>query len=357
MKRMELWKRVKKLRMQKISWDKISKICEKTKFECKLAYYNHFGIKMKNTKLNQLIRQKQKIHIYGDSGVGKTFIVSKTLEGLDTKNVIISYPRSEEDLLKDFGDLPFQDDIEAVFVIEGDNYYWKKYGLVKRLLTESEHCVIIISVDKETPTKNITKYTQQIKIHPPTRSDVLKYIKRIDPDWKGNILDIYDKDWRVIKRRLSFGELHDDQLIKPKWLDSKVLSYKLVKGNAKPEDFDNCTHPISFVINWIGYNAKTFWTGKSLAKNLEIISWCDANKYKTKEIYIRNALLELVPSFRKGYMKFPPWKKKKNNKFEEEDIVVRKVKLLSKKKKRKPQKKKEEEYKGLQSELGDFLML
>jgi len=306
-----------------------------------------------NVKLKELIKRNDKIHVYGESGSGKTFQVIETLKKMEKENVLISYARSEEDLLNDFGDLPFQKDADAVFVLEGDFYYWKKYGLVKKIIEECKNCLIIITVEKDKPTKNITKLLKQIKIQSPTASEVIKYIKNIDPNWNGNILDIYDKNWNVVLRRLEFGELNEDKIEKTEYIDSKSLSYKLIKGEANMEDFDRCIHPTSFVINWLGYNATGFWSGKNLIKNLEIISWCDANKYSLKEKFIRNELMSLTPSFRKSYMNFPPWKKKKEDEKADEKIIVRKV---ANRKSDEP-KKKEKEYKGLEAELGGFLML
>lgn len=357
MKTMPLGRRVKKLLMQNLNWTEISKICGKPEIICRDAYASFMGLKINNPKLHELINSKAKIHVYGESGSGKTYTVINLLKRMKIKNVIVSTPRSESDLVHDFEDLPFQEGLDIAFVIEGDNFYWKKYGLVKKILKESPYCVIIITIGKDDPTKWITSLVKQVKIQNPTQSDVLKYIKSVDPDWSGNILEIYDRDWRVVMRRLDYGFLHDDTLDKTQWIDSKVLAFKIIKGNAKIEDFDRCVHPVSFVINWIGYNAKNFWVGKSLIKNLDTISWCDANKYKLKEIYIKNALLDLIPSLQKGFMAFPPYKKKKEEKKEEEKIIIRKVKLDVKKKEKKQKKNDDEEYKGIQSELGSFLML
>lgn len=306
--------------------------------------------------IRNAITHNKPIHIYGSTGVGKTFFVKDVAEELD-KELHISYARSEEYLAGDFGDGPFQIS-DSVFLLEGDGYYWKKYGLIKNYIENSKVSFIIITIGRETPTKNVTKLLQQLQIYPPTRSEILGLMRTYNPDLtEFDLEDVYDKDYRKVWMKLKFGTVGHKKAVKGINYDAKTMAYNLAKGKVVLEDFDRCTMPISWVLNWLGYNAHTFWSSKTLAHNLEIISWADANKYNFKEIYIKQALMGLIPSTRKGYMSFPPFKKEDVEKIEDKKYILNKFKKSNKVSPMR--KKKETAYEGLDNddELGDFMMV
>jgi hypothetical protein len=145
------------------------------------------------------------------------------------------------------------------------------------------------------------------------------------PNFDDNLLDKIDyknfnKLWRFVK-----FDFIEDKPIESNFYDAKTLAYKLTTGKAVLEDFDNCNMPLSWVLNWLGYNAPSFWSGKKLGKVMDLISWCDANKYNHKEIYIKNTLLQLPMASKKGFMRFPPFKKKLEEKYNP-DYVIKKYK-------------------------------
>lgn len=303
--------------------------------------------------LKQVIAQNKSVHVYGNTGCGKTFNVKKIANELNL-DVHVSYATLEEELAKDFGDAPLQQS-DSLFLLEGDAYYWRKYGLIKNYIENSKAPFVIITIGKDTPTKNVTKLLQQVKIYPPTRSEVLELATTLNRNFdERDLVRVYDKDWRKVWRKIRFGT--DSVKNKQnKFYDAKTLAYKLVKGEAVLEDFDNCSHPVSWVLNWLGYNAENFWKGKVLKYNFDIISWSDSNKYNFKQIYIKQALLQLIPTEVKGFMRFPPFKKQKK---QEEEIGNYSIKKFKKTKAKAPiRKKKETEYKGLEDELGDFLAI
>ncbi len=57
---------------------------------------------------------------------------------------------------------------------------------------------MVITNGKNKPTKNITKHLKQIKIYPPTKSDVSNWLKLIGSIKKDD--EVYDKDWRKVIR-------------------------------------------------------------------------------------------------------------------------------------------------------------
>jgi hypothetical protein len=173
-----------------------------------------------------------------------------------------------------------------------------------------------------------------------------------------NIDNIYSKDWRKVWRNAFYRrENKEEETPKKDFMDSKTLAYLLATGKAKPENFKQCSEPLGFVLNWLAYNGSSFWDGNVLNQNLDLISWCDVNKYNFKPIYLQSSLLELIPSESKGFMKFPPFKTEK------ETITESNISHSKKDKKKKKESldsfiTPKKEYKGLKSteELGDFLL-
>ena len=76
-----LGKAVKKWLQQKKSYKEISAILGKTPEECIEAYRSYMGLSTpifkSSDNLEKLILQGKKLHIYGESGVGKSYIVNK----------------------------------------------------------------------------------------------------------------------------------------------------------------------------------------------------------------------------------------------------------------------------------------
>jgi len=351
MKSFNLGKSVKKWLQQGKDYFFIAKILGKTAEECIEAYRSYMGFTPSfktSNNLEKLILQKSKLHIYGESGVGKTYIIKKIAEKLELR-VFVSYARLEEELVGDFSDYPFQEG-KNIFILEGDSYYWKKYGVIKRYIQDSKTAFIVITNGKDTPTKNITKHTKQVKLYPPTKVDVVEWLESIGGDI--NLIDkIYDKDWRKVVRNFLHGTKENFKLNKKDYIDARGVVYKLLKGNATPKDFDDCVHPLSFILNWLGWNTPNFYEGERLKHNMEIISFVDANKYSLGKEYLQQYLLEFLPTYKKKDLYFPPFKRIKETKEVEKNYEVSQYK---KRNTDKPKNKKES--KSIKNEIGDFLL-
>lgn len=354
---------MKKLRLQDIEYSEISTMLNHTPQECMDAYMEYMGLKKRLSKTSDnlplLIKKKEKIHIFGKSGVGKTHTVHQLAEEMNL-NVITSYARKEEDLAKDFGDSPFED-APNIFVLEGDTYYWRKYGLVKRYIENSLTPFIIITVGKDTPTKNITKLVKQVKIYPPTKAEVQQWLNDIGMDNVPDsyVLQVYAKDWRTVKQNVMYG-LSDENYTpqETEKFEAREMVYRIIKGTATLKDFDNCIHPLPFILNWLGHNTPNFYTGYKLEHNMNLVSWVDAHKYDTPESYLRRALLQYLPTNKKGRFQFPPYKRNKEDKKDpiKEEVEIQKYTKKIEKVKKKP-KKKEEKKQTIEDEIGDFLLI
>lgn len=362
MKKMEIGRRVKKLLGQNITLETIAKIINENRKgklspkRCLDLYYQYMGIvnptAIASNDLEYLIKSKEKIHLFGETGSGKTYLVEQIADLLN-KPLIVSYARKEEDLVQDFGNLPFEQDIDAIFLLEGDAYYWRKYGLVRKYIQESNSAFIIITTYKTTPTKNITKHLTQVKKFPPTKEEVAKYFSVFDgKTYTPNdafIKKIYDKNWYKVWRNYNWGRNKDEYetIEDAESISSKEFVYLLLKGNATYSDFERCEHPLIFILNWLGYNLSNFYVKKSTyQKAMSIVSFVDRNKYNLKQDYLVHFLLEKFPSLeKKGYLSFPPFQKVKEEEKESEYEVS------------KNKKEAQQNVKKVKEELGDFLLI
>lgn len=367
-KKSNLGKSVKKWLGQGKNIEEISALLKKSPEECYSAFQRYMGrtqISKHDNKLLELIKNREKIHLYGETGSGKSYLV-RQLSSLLGFDMVVSSPRSEEDLLKDFADTPFIEN-RFIFVLEGDAYYWRKYGLVKKYIEDSKSCVIIITEKKETPTKNITKHLTQVKKLPPTRSEVLTFLKSYvnnvnhEEIIEDSLEDCYDKDWRKVWRNFRYGK--EETAKQKRIIDAKTVAYRIMKGEATLQDFDDCKHPLSFILNWLGYNLHSFYNNKqTLLRNFNIVSYVDANKYNLKKSYLLSLLLEITPMEKKGQLNFPPFKPKKKD--ESKGVETNYTISLIKQKKVKKRAKKSVSVENLDSyiededdDLGDFMLI
>ena len=375
-KKMNLGKTVKKWLQQGKDVAQITSILNSSgqKYsiqDCINAYYDYMGWQRviperSGRELVTAIMNRGKIHVYGGTGVGKTFTVNAIAKELKL-DIVVSYARLNDDLVADWGTQPFEED-NVLFLLEGDAFYWKAYGVIKDYIKRTKSAMIIITTKQKTPTKNITKLLKQVKIFPPTKTDMLDYILQFDPNWKGDIDKIYDRDQRITWRNYLYNKADRTPPFEG-FVDAKQIAYKILKGTATYEDFGKSVHPWHFVLGWISYNAKNFYDEENLKSVLEQLSFIDTYKFNYKREYLIHMLLDIPRADRKGMMVFPPYKlnkEKKNDKVETKDYTIEKYKKKGvKKPKKKPKQKKIvdsirepiEDEDDFEDDLGDFMLL
>jgi len=338
--------------------------------DCIDAYYDYMGWRRVISErsgdgLIKAIMNREKLHVYGGTGVGKSFTIKSIAKELDL-DMIISYPRLADDLAKDWSTTPFEED-DKLFVLEGDAFYWKAYGTIKNYIVKSKSAMVIITTGKDTPTKNITKLVKQVKIFPPSKDEMQHYILQFDPNWEGDIDKIYDRDQRITWRNYLTNSREKSPTYKKK-IQAKDIAYKILKGTATVEDFKDSIHPWNFVLGWLSFNATNFYKGDKLKKALHALAWIDTYKFNYKKEYLIQMLLELPRADMKGFMTFPPYKIKKKAEVDTNkvDWVIEKYKLKAKpkpKKKKTKQKKvtepveESEEDEDFWDDLGDFMAI
>ena len=326
--------------------------------DCIDAYYDYMGwarviSERSGSGLMKAILNREKIHIYGSTGVGKTFTIKSIAKQLDL-DMIVSYARLNEDLIADWGTTPFEEN-DKLFVLEGDAFYWKAYGVIKNYIAKSKSALVIITIGKDTPTKNVTKLLKQVKIFPPSKDEMQHYILQFDPDWEGDIDKIYDRDQRITWRNYLYNRNEKTPPYQGV-VDAKTVAYKILKGTATYEDFEKCIHPWHFVLGWISYNAKNFYNEDNLEQVLHALAWIDTYKFNYKQRYLIQMLLEIPPADTKGFMTFPPYKPKpkiETDKGKGKDYVIEKYKIRAKPKSKKKIVEDDDEF----DDLGDFMLI
>lgn len=363
MKRMNVGKRVKKLLGQDMNLDTIAKIVNRnrtntlTPKQCLDKYYTYIGkvnpTARASAELDKLIEQKEQIHLFGTTGSGKTYLVER-LADLLNMTLVKSSARKEEDLMSDWGNMPFKkEDARLLFVLEGDGFYWKKYGLIRKYIQNSNYPMIIITTDKDTPTKHITKHLKSVKKFPPRPHEVADYFSKYDGEnyTKDDafIKKIYDKDWRKVWRQYKFGTEQYTKRKEVEQISSKRFSYLLLSGKATKKDYDRCEHPLSFILNWLGHNCKKFYSDShDYHRAMSVINFVDKYKYDMKQEYLPNVLIEEFPEADlKAYLTFPPFQR-----IPEED-TNKDVYTVSKETREISNTK----IKEAKEELGDFLLV
>ena len=322
MKSFNLGKHVKKLIGQKKSLKDITILCNSSMEECANAYESYTGKKIfavfyvvgnqkQKIEIRKLILQRQKILLFGDIGVGKSSVPKLIADELGYR-IVTSFPRKNEDLLKDFAQLPLETK-NTIFVLEGDSFYWRTYALINHYLRESKCPFIIIVSKKDTVPKRVQKHLVAIKLYPPTQQDVEAFVRKRYPEWNGNIKDVYDKDLRITLRKIRYGiTSYKPQPIEK--FDAQKVAYLILQGKAKRNDINNMSHPQLFLLNWLGNNAHKFYSN---LQKFDDISFVDTYKYNFKRKYLDGVLLNLGRADKRAKMKFPSIKYKVKKEQEE----------------------------------------
>lgn len=333
--------------------------------DCIDAYYSLMGWmrvipERSSQELVKAILNKEKLHIYGDTGCGKTFTIKNIASELNL-DLMVSYATTNEELVADWGTEPYEED-DRLFVLEGEGFYWRSYAVIKDYILNCKSALVIITTKQDTPTKNITKMVKQFKIFTPSKTDMQTYISQFDPNWDGDIDKIYDRDQRITWRNYLY---HTQNKSAPSEgiVDAKNVAYKILTGKATYSDFEKCIHPWNFVIGWISYNASNFYYDDTLKDVLNKLAFVDTYKFNYKRRYLIQILLELPTAEKKGFMTFPPYKltpKEEDEKVETSEYVIEKYKVNKPKQKPKSSKRfkqttliDEEEF----DDLGDFMLI
>jgi len=250
-------------------------------------------------KLENFVLANRFVILYGKTGTGKSFLVKKLAEDLGLR-LVVSYARNNEELVSVFID-SLQIGKNTIFVLEGDNFYWRTYAILRNYINKRKNPLIIIVNDFKQINKNISKLGEKIKLNPPTKADIQQYYYNA----------VYDSNLHVFFRNVKHNT-KEQSIEQTEKINSQKLAYLIFRGKATLDDFKNCKDPFVWTLNWIGYNCYKLYQGEKLIKNLDLISWIDTHKYNYKNNYLYNLIIEkFIPTYRNASLGFPPYPAKK----------------------------------------------
>lgn len=293
---------------------------------------NLLGNKTQKQKLKQNIINHIHTLIYGKHGIGKSYATRRIILQLGLEEMI-SYPLSQEDIVRDFGVAP-QTPNKVCFIIEADSLSKKTYRIINSYLNSSKNPLVFIALSKNSLHANLLKKLDCIEFKPPTHEEVAYFLKQAF-NWEGNISTIYDEDIRVVMRRLLYDRNYKFSLEELDEVQAEKVAFDILRGYAGFDSFEKYHKPFNWVLNWLAHNLKKFFPRdkKKLFENLSIISWIGSQLFIGQEpsIYLKGLLLQMEHSRRMGKLQFPPQAYKEKKKKEVNKIKKKRIKTPMKK--------------------------
>lgn len=290
-------------------------------------------------KIMRSISRSRHVLIHGIPGVGKTACAIKCISDAGkTMNLINISDKRTPNLILDqmFGGHLHKSD--TIFLWEEvDNFYWRSHATFKKILESSEVSIIMTCNDmKKIPDgtlKWIKKNCDVIKFLPASIDDVNLFISRKFPHFKQKAEDIYDKDMRVVMRRIMYGYSGKKEESK-KWKTQQVVGSIFGSSNRKRilEAIRNNSDPYLFLTDWLDYNTQRMFHGNfdKQVEMLECLSIIDSNMRRTRKQNIEHMFASLPLARRRVAPKFPSLLLKANKKPKKKRVVeesVDKVKI------------------------------
>lgn len=294
------------------------------------------GNKEVRRRLKDNIKNSVKTLLCGPNGTGKNIAMRQIARELDL-TLIKSVPLKQSELVLSFGKGPLYNNNDNLYVIEIDSLPKKKYAILLKYVKESKRPIVIIGSSKDSVHKKVLSELEVLSFGAVSPNDVKVFLKQ-KYNWDGDIKDIYNSDMRVVISRV----LADEKIerIKPKpIIPSSVFAFNISCGFAKFGDFEQLNDPIWWVIRWLAFNQwRKFPDKKDQLENLKKLALIDRKKFYYPPEYVKQMLLDLKPSSRRGRFIFPPWPKKQVVKKEEFVEKLKQVKPTPKQKKSVPLK-------------------
>lgn len=316
---MSLAKQVKKLIFSnKYTFDEISKLVNEPIETCITAFESYYkapipssllivgNIKARET-LKKYILADKSVLLHGNNGVGKDISLKHiaTESGLFLRRCV---PIEEKQIVQAFGEAPFSK-TDFLFVIDVDSLPKKKYAVLKKYITDNKSPVVLTAVSRDSINKRVLSEVKGVHFTEPSPAEVEKFLRR-KYNWDGNIADIYDEDMRIVISRV-LNKIEAGYKIDDEEISSAVLAFDLSCGYATDKEFEKCKEPLWWVLRWLAFNQwRKFPNKRDQLENLERLSEIDYRKFMYNEKYLREMLMGLKTSQRRGRFSFPVWPKK-----------------------------------------------
>jgi hypothetical protein len=260
-------------------------------------------------RLQDNIKNGVKTLVCGPNGSGKNMAI-RLIANKQKLNLIKSTPLKQSELVLSFGKGPLYNNNDNLYVIDANSLSKKKYSLLLKYVKEAERPIVIIADSRDKIHKRILSELEVLSFGVVSPNDVAKFLKK-KYNWEGDIKDIYSDDMRIVISRVLVDEKLEKIKRKP-IIPSSVFAFNISCGFTKYEDFEQLKDPIWWVIRWLGFNQwRKFLNKQDQLHNLKMLAEIDSKKFYYPPEYIKQMLININPSPRRGRFIFPPWPKKK----------------------------------------------
>jgi len=318
---MNLAKQVKKLIFSnRYTFEMISEMLDEPVDVCIKAFESYFntpippslliiGNKQVRERLQDNIKNSVKTLLCGPNGTGKNIAI-RMIAVEQKLNLIKSFPLKQSELVLSFGKGPLYNNNDNLYVIDANSLPKKKYSILLKYVKESERPIVIIADSRDRVHKKVLSELEVLSFGAISPNEVGKFLKK-KYNWDGDIKDIYSDDMRVVISRVLVDEKIEKIKSKPV-IPSSVFAFNISCGFTKYKDFEQLNDPIWWVIRWLAFNQwRKFINKQDQLENLKKLSLIDSKKFFYPPRYIKQMLINLNPSPRRGRFIFPPWPKKR----------------------------------------------
>jgi len=322
----------------------ISNMLDEPVEECIKAFESYFntpippsllivGNKEVRKRLKDNIKNSVKTLLCGPNGTGKNIAIRQIAFELNL-NLVKSVPLKQSELVLSFGKGPLYNNNDNLYVIDANSLPKKKYSILLKYVRDSKRPIVVIGKSKDSIHKKVLSELDFLSFGAVSPNDVKIFLKE-KYNWDGDIKDIYSNDMRVVISRVLADEKLEEISSKP-IIPSSVFAFNIGLGFAKYEEFEQLKDPLWWVIRWLAFNQwRKFPNKQDQLENLRKLSLIDYKKFYYPREYIKQMLLCLKFSSRRGRFVFPPWPKKLDKKKRE---FIEKLKFAEPKTTIKPKK-------------------
>lgn len=255
--------------------------------------------------IRRCIRNRKPCLVYGPNGVGKSSAVRKLATDLNLRRI---YPLSQEKMAEEFGAAPMQKENKDLFVVEADNFSSRKYAILNKYVSEAVRPMIFIVNDKKTINGHVRKKMEEIQFSSPTREELKRFLTKKFNISEDKFEEVYDSDVRITMERL-LGTGEGEKYTKEQEINAHDFARELSFGYSNMEDFEQLYQPLWWVIRSLANNMKMKFPTRERKqlRNMMNLSFIDSVKWLYPKKHIKNMLLNLDGSPRRGYFKYPVW--------------------------------------------------
>jgi len=281
------------------------------------------------------IKEGKHVLLIGPPGIGKTTSAMTAIRRSDKiiKKINLSDKRTGQMLAEELYGSHLTKSDNVFLLDEADNFHWQSHAYFEKLLEDSQVSIILTCNNMDGVAKSIQKYLKDngyvIRMMSPGIADLEKFLEKKFPALIGRASMLYDKDFRVVMRRILYGFSDtnpETKVIKCEQAAGAVYGEKNPKKRL--EVIKQLEDPLLWLVPWLDYNSIRFFPDISqCADFMDKVSRIDSWLTRTSEKYTRVMFASLPCPGRRGAVNFPgplfAAEKQKKEEEEEEEVVTK----------------------------------